>query len=161
MQRKDTSLDIARIQQVHGLRGQFVDARPAHRELLEALPSEVERALVRALALRPAQRFSTPVEFAGALERPMGVRRYSRTEVDRIVGHGDLRRDVKVVSSLIEDRCVKCDLCYIACRDGGHQAIKLEESGRLPEMDHEKCPGCRLCVTVCPADAIEIVPAPV
>lgn len=76
-----------------------------------------------------------------------------------IVGHHELPRGRKVVSSVIEDRCVKCDLCYIACRDGGHQAIKLEASGRLPETDREKCPGCRLCVTVCPADAIEMVEA--
>lgn len=76
--------------------------------------------------------------------------------LSRIVGHGELRRDVKMMSSLIEDRCVKCDLCYIACRDGGHQAIKLRPD-RLPEIDKEKCPGCRLCVTVCPADALTMV----
>ncbi|MBN2559683.1 MAG: NAD-dependent dihydropyrimidine dehydrogenase subunit PreA [Phycisphaerae bacterium] len=76
-----------------------------------------------------------------------------------IVGHQDLSREGKVRSSLIEERCVKCDLCYIACRDGGHQAIKLEESGRLPEIDSEKCPGCRLCVTVCPAEALTMVEA--
>lgn len=75
----------------------------------------------------------------------------------RIVNHGELRRDVKVISSLIEDRCVKCDLCYIACRDGGHQSIKLRDSDRLPEIDREKCVGCRLCVTVCPADALTMV----
>jgi dihydropyrimidine dehydrogenase (NAD+) subunit PreA len=77
--------------------------------------------------------------------------------LDRIVSHGDLRRDRKVVSSLIEERCVCCDLCYIACRDGGHQAIKLKQPDRLPEIDREKCPGCRLCVTVCPADALTMV----
>ena len=75
----------------------------------------------------------------------------------RIVNHGELRRDVKMISSLIEERCVKCDLCYIACRDGGHQAIKLDKTDRLPEIDREKCPGCRLCVTVCPADALTMV----
>ncbi len=79
--------------------------------------------------------------------------------LDRIIVHHELRRDVKVKSSVIEDRCVKCDLCYIACRDGGHQAIKLGRVDRLPEIDAEKCPGCRLCVTVCPADALEMVPA--
>jgi dihydropyrimidine dehydrogenase (NAD+) subunit PreA len=76
----------------------------------------------------------------------------------RIVNHGELRRDVKMISSLIEERCVKCDLCYIACRDGGHQAIKLKKTDRFPEIDAEKCPGCRLCVTVCPADALTMVP---
>jgi dihydropyrimidine dehydrogenase (NAD+) subunit PreA len=80
--------------------------------------------------------------------------------LDHIVSHGELRRDVKVVSSLIEERCVKCDLCYIVCRDGGHQAIKLSQPERLPQIDPEKCPGCRLCVTVCPADALEMVRAP-
>ena len=79
--------------------------------------------------------------------------------LDRIVSHGELRRDVKVISSLIEERCVKCDLCYIACRDGAHQAIKLQQPDRLPIIDSEKCPGCRLCVTVCPADALTMVPA--
>jgi dihydropyrimidine dehydrogenase (NAD+) subunit PreA len=74
-----------------------------------------------------------------------------------IVNHGELSRDVKVISALIEERCVKCDLCYIACRDGGHQAIKLRKTDRLPEIDREKCPGCRLCVTVCPADALTMV----
>ena len=74
-----------------------------------------------------------------------------------IVGHNELPRSPKVVSSLIEDRCVRCDWCYFACRDGGHQAIRLAESGRLPEIDRDKCPGCRLCVTVCPADALTMV----
>lgn len=77
----------------------------------------------------------------------------------RIVSHGELPRGIKMISSLIEERCVKCDLCYIACRDGGHQAIKLEESDRLPRVDLEKCPGCGLCVTVCPADALTMVKA--
>lgn len=44
-----------------------------------------------------------------------------------------------------------------ACRDGGHQAIELEESSRLPQIDPNKCPGCRLCVTICPADALTMV----
>lgn len=79
--------------------------------------------------------------------------------LSRIVSHGELRRDVKVVSSLIEQRCVRCDLCYIACRDGGHQAIKLRAPERIPEIDRERCPGCRLCVTICPADALTMVEA--
>jgi len=77
-----------------------------------------------------------------------------------IVGHGELPREPRVISSVIEDRCVRCDLCYIACRDGGHQAIQLKKPDRLPTIDPEKCPGCRLCVTVCPADALTMVARP-
>ena len=75
----------------------------------------------------------------------------------RIVGHPELPRDKPVIASLIEEKCVKCDLCYIACRDGAHQAIKLDKDTRLPEIDPDKCPGCRLCVAVCPADALAMV----
>ncbi len=77
--------------------------------------------------------------------------------LEHIVGHNELRRDVKVQSSVDQERCVRCDLCYIACRDGGHQAISIEPPDRLPKIDPDKCPGCRLCVTACPADALTIV----
>lgn len=74
-----------------------------------------------------------------------------------IVEHDELPRDKKVVSSLNEDLCIKCDRCYIACRDGGHQAIEVDKETRLPKIDEEKCVGCRLCVTVCPTSALEVV----
>jgi len=74
-----------------------------------------------------------------------------------IVEHDELPRDKKVVSSLNEDLCIKCDRCYIACRDGGHQAIEVDKETRLPQIDEEKCVGCRLCVTVCPTSALEVV----
>jgi len=66
-----------------------------------------------------------------------------------IVGHGDLSREKKVISRIRSELCVKDDLCYLACRDGGHQAIELDEN-RLPQMDEEKCVGCGLCLAVCP-----------
>jgi serine/threonine protein kinase len=47
--------------------GRLNDAPPEHRTRLDALPGRVEQALARALALRPADRFGSPGEFAGAL----------------------------------------------------------------------------------------------
>ena len=75
-----------------------------------------------------------------------------------IVAHQQLSRQWKVVSKINQDSCIKCDLCFIACRDGGHQAIERNEE-RLPSVDEEKCAGCGLCQAICPVPAtILLVP---
>jgi len=61
----------------------------------------------------------------------------------------DLSKEYKVVSSVDESKCVKCDICYISCKDAGYQAISLRED-RIPIIDEEKCTGCSLCYQVCP-----------
>lgn len=61
----------------------------------------------------------------------------------------DLDFTYKVVAEIDKTRCIKCDLCYIACRDGAYDAIKLDEE-RLPTVDEEKCDGCSLCEQICP-----------
>lgn len=61
----------------------------------------------------------------------------------------ELSIQYKVVSSVDESKCVKCDICYISCKDAGYQAISLRED-RIPIIDEEKCTGCSLCYQVCP-----------
>ncbi len=67
--------------------GRFVDAPPGHRERLDVLPGSVEFALVRAMRLRPEERFLTAGEFARALEEGLSGegRRYSDQEAREIV----------------------------------------------------------------------------
>ena len=60
------------------------------------------------------------------------------------------------------DTCIGCNLCYIACEDGAHQAIALSDPGQrgpgpgrlpgkaIPEIKDADCVGCNLCALVCP-----------
>ena len=60
----------------------------------------------------------------------------------------------KVVAHIDKGKCIGCDLCYIACDDGAHQAIRIPEQNgtRIPEIIEENCVGCNLCFLVCPVE---------
>ena len=64
-----------------------------------------------------------------------------------------LERDTVVFPSFVKERCIGCGRCEISCADGGHQAIRLNDS-RRPVLDGKKCVGCHLCILVCPQKAI-------
>lgn len=65
-----------------------------------------------------------------------------------IVTHDNLPR-LRVRSRVVEEECIRCGLCHVACRDGGHAAIEWSQD-RLPRVDEERCVGCGLCLTVRP-----------
>ena len=67
-----------------------------------------------------------------------------------IVSHDELPR-FEPKSHIDKNLCIKCDLCYIACQNGGHAAISVDEE-RYPVVDDDKCVGCGLCKTVCPVE---------
>jgi dihydropyrimidine dehydrogenase (NAD+) subunit PreA len=70
------------------------------------------------------------------------------------------------VARIDYEKCIGCNLCYIACEDGAHQCIDLkapEELGvglgpgriphkPVPKVREEDCVGCNLCSLVCPVD---------
>src|SRR3954471_12931237 len=70
----------------------------------------------------------------------------------------------KRIARINYDKCIGCNLCYIACEDGAHQAIALVQPnghglgpGRvpgkpIPEIKDHECVGCNLCSLVCPVD---------
>ena len=79
------------------------------------------------------------------------------------VDWNDLNLSYRVVADIDAAQCIGCQLCYPACRDGGHQAICLRETAgetpsvrlagvahRVPSVDAERCVGCNLCSLVCP-----------
>jgi len=63
---------------------------------------------------------------------------------------GDLDINYEVVARIDPERCIGCQLCYVACRDGGHDAIRLQDGTRVPRVDEQECVGCNLCAHVCP-----------
>jgi dihydropyrimidine dehydrogenase (NAD+) subunit PreA len=68
------------------------------------------------------------------------------------------------VARIDHEKCIGCNLCYIACEDGAHQCIDLVDStpyglgpGRVPGkpvplVREADCVGCNLCSLVCPVD---------
>jgi len=57
------------------------------------------------------------------------------------------------VARLIPGKCIACGArCQSDCRA---DAVEMNDQGE-PVFDIEKCTGCRRCIKVCPADAIEI-----
>jgi dihydropyrimidine dehydrogenase (NAD+) subunit PreA len=57
--------------------------------------------------------------------------------------HLDL--NYKIVARIHEDKCIGCDLCYIACWDGAHQCI--HRAGYAKPADAEAATEARLTVT--------------
>jgi len=78
------------------------------------------------------------------------VRNITGKALPHIVRHDDLPRE-RVRSHIDSASCIACEVCYLACRDGGHMAIKRRAS-RIPVVDEEKCVGCGLCALLCPVD---------
>jgi len=65
----------------------------------------------------------------------------------------DLDLNYHLVARIDQSKCIGCELCWVACEDGAHQAIKrLPRSNGDPVVAiiDEACVGCNLCSQVCP-----------
>jgi dihydropyrimidine dehydrogenase (NAD+) subunit PreA len=104
--------------------------------------------------------------------------------LDRVSEFKDFDLSFQAVARIDADKCIKCNLCYVACNDTAHQCIDLVspegalvqplsydvrsngkqesiESRPQPEVREPDCVGCRLCYNVCPVDnCISMVEVP-
>jgi dihydropyrimidine dehydrogenase (NAD+) subunit PreA len=71
-----------------------------------------------------------------------------------IANFGDMNLLSKHVAHIDEQKCIHCNLCYIACEDTAHQCIYLHQKKgkKQPTVREPDCVGCRLCYIVCPVD---------
>ncbi|MGR3219287.1 MAG: NAD-dependent dihydropyrimidine dehydrogenase subunit PreA, partial [Candidatus Anammoxibacter sp.] len=74
--------------------------------------------------------------------------------LQRIDDFGNFNLLHKTTARIDQDKCIHCNLCYVACEDGAHQCIDL-----IPVNGHNKtvvreedCVGCDLCAIVCPVE---------
>ena len=104
--------------------------------------------------------------------------------IHRVSDFKDFDLSFRAVARIDTSKCIKCDICYIACNDTAHQCIDLfspdgkvvaphsydvrsngkqtaVETRPQPVVREEDCVGCRLCYNVCPVDhCIEMVEVP-
>jgi len=78
------------------------------------------------------------------------VRELIGVSVPKVGAWGQLDLSYQVRARVNKEKCIGCQLCYIACLDGGHQAVDLVPDSRIPLFAEERCVGCNLCSLICP-----------
>jgi dihydropyrimidine dehydrogenase (NAD+) subunit PreA len=102
----------------------------------------------------------------------------------RVSDFKDFDLSFKAVARIDQQKCIRCDLCYVACNDTAHQCIDLfdRQSNKVPPgaydvssngkaqavgtrpkvvVREDDCVGCRLCYNVCPVEnCIQMVELP-
>jgi dihydropyrimidine dehydrogenase (NAD+) subunit PreA len=102
----------------------------------------------------------------------------------RVSDFKDFDLSFRAVARIDQQKCIRCDLCYVACNDTAHQCIDLfdAQGNKVPPANYsvasngkaeavgtrprvvvreEDCVGCRLCYNVCPVEnCIQMVELP-
>ena len=102
----------------------------------------------------------------------------------RITDFNNFDLSFRAVARIDQQKCIRCELCYVACNDTAHQCIDLidkngavvqprsyavqsngreEAVGSRPKVQvrEQDCVGCRLCYNICPVeDCIHMIEEP-
>lgn len=93
----------------------------------------------------------------------------------RVSDFKDFDLSYRAVARIDPNKCIKCNLCYVACNDATHQCIDLVDASGTPVVPfsydvrsngkeeavatrpqtvvrEDDCVGCRLCHNVCPVN---------
>ncbi len=81
-----------------------------------------------------------------------------------VVKWEDHELNYHLIARIDYEKCIRCELCWVACEDGAHQAIRRNPRAngcRVVEIIEEACVGCNLCSQVCPVQGcITMEPVP-
>src|ERR1700722_16216076 len=104
--------------------------------------------------------------------------------VQRLSDFSNFDLSFRAVARIDQQKCIRCNLCYVACNDTAHQCIDLiNKDGRVVQphshavqsngkeeavnsrpsvqVREEDCVGCRLCYNVCPVtECIHMIEEP-
>jgi dihydropyrimidine dehydrogenase (NAD+) subunit PreA len=104
--------------------------------------------------------------------------------LNRVSDFNNFDLSFRAVARIDQQKCIRCNLCYVACNDSAHQCIDLiakdgsvvqpqsydiqangkEEAVNSRPGVHVReadCVGCRLCFNVCPVeDCIQMIEEP-
>src|ERR1700722_6030015 len=105
--------------------------------------------------------------------------------LDRVSDFDDFDLSFRAVARIDQQKCIRCNLCYVACNDTAHQCIDLVDkrghltipaaydsssNGRIDAVStrpsvvvrEDDCVGCRLCFNICPVEnciqMVEVAP---
>jgi dihydropyrimidine dehydrogenase (NAD+) subunit PreA len=67
----------------------------------------------------------------------------------KVTDWNHLNLNFKIVARIHEEKCIGCELCYIACWDGAHQCIRLDAAHSTPP-EMEAASRARISVTPIP-----------